>query len=67
MIKEFWKDTAERCLYTMAETALGVIGTCAIMEQVNWKVVVSASILSGIVTVLKCIAVKGGTNADRTV
>lgn len=62
MGKEFLRDTVERSVYTMAETALGIIGTCAIMEQVNWKIVVSASILSGIVTVLKCIAVRGKTD-----
>ena len=65
--KEFWEDTFERAIYTVAETALGVIGTSIVMEQINWRVVVSASALSGIITVLKCIALKGGDNdAGRT-
>lgn len=57
---EFWQDTLERAVYTVAETALGVLGTSMYMEQINWQVVLSASILAGIITVLKCIAVKGG-------
>ena len=55
--KEFWKDTLERSVYTMAETAIGVLGGCALLTEVNWSVVISASVLSGIVTVLKCIAI----------
>ena len=58
--KDFWIDTAERSLYTMAEAAIGVIGATSALSEVNWGVVVSASLLAGIVTVLKCIVVKGG-------
>ena len=64
MTKEFWKDTMERALYTVAETALGVLGACSVLDQVNWKVLVSSSALSGVVTVLKCIAIRGRSKEE---
>ena len=44
-------------MYTVAETAIGVIGTSAILSEVDWKMVLSASALAGIVSILKSIAV----------
>jgi len=55
--KEFWKKAGIRAAWTMAETALATIGTAALLQEVNWPVVASASILSGIVSILKSIAV----------
>lgn len=59
--KKFWLDCSERAIYTMAETALGVLGGCAMLSEVRWEVVVSSTLLSGLVTVLKCIAVNKET------
>ena len=55
--KEFWKKAGIRAAWTMAETALATIGTAALLQEVNWPIVASASILSGIVSILKSIAV----------
>ena len=41
-----------RAVKTVAQTAIATIGTSAVMASVNWKVVVSASILAGILSVL---------------
>ena len=41
-----------RTLKTMAETALAVIGTSAILSVVDWLYVLSATALSGVVTIL---------------
>lgn len=57
MTKEFWKKAGIRAAWTMAETALATIGTAALLQEVNWAIVASASILSGIVSILKSIAV----------
>ena len=56
MNKEFWKATGIRALRTICQTAVAMIGTSAVMSDVDWKVVVSASALSGILSVLTSIA-----------
>lgn len=56
--KEFWMDTLERTIYTMAECALASLGTTAMITEVNWSVVASTTALAGIITVLKCITLE---------
>lgn len=56
-MKEFIRAALIRAAYTVAETAIGVIGTSAVLSEVNWKMVLSASALSGIVSILKSIAI----------
>ena len=46
------KAAGVRAVKTVAQTAIATIGTSAMMASVNWKVVVSASILAGILSVL---------------
>lgn len=53
--KSFWKATAIRAIKTICQTAIATIGTASIMSEVNWKIVISASILSGILSVLTSI------------
>lgn len=57
MTKEFWKAALIRALHTIAQTAIAVIGTAAVLEEVNWMYVLSASALAGVVSLLKSIAV----------
>lgn len=45
-----------RALKTVAQTAVSVIGTCAVLDEVNWLVVASASALAGIVSLLTSLA-----------
>ena len=54
--KDFWKATAIRAIKTICQTAIGTIGTAAIISEVNWIYVVSASLLAGILSVLTSIA-----------
>ena len=56
-MREFFKAALIRAVYTVAETAIGVIGTSAILSEVDWKMVLSASALAGIVSILKSIAI----------
>lgn len=52
-MKKWIKDVAIRTIKTMAETAIGVIGTNAAgITDVDWLGVGSAMLLSGIVTIL---------------
>ena len=55
MNKEFlnWlKAAGIRAIKTVAQTAVATIGTAAIMSEVNWVVVASASALAGILSLL---------------
>ena len=45
-----------RAMKTCAQTAVGVIGASAIISDVNWTVVVSASLLAGITSLLTSVA-----------
>ena len=56
MNKEFWKATAIRAIRTICQTAVATIGTTALITEVNWSVVVSASALAGLLSVLTSIA-----------
>lgn len=40
----------------MAQTAIASIGTCALLTEVNWLVVLSASVLAGILSILTSLA-----------
>ena len=52
----FWKASLVRCLRTICQTAVATIGTAFVLSDVNWLVVVSASILAGILSILTSIA-----------
>ena len=56
MNEQFWKATLIRALRTICQTAIAMIGTSAVMSDVNWTMVLSASALSGILSVLTSIA-----------
>lgn len=45
-----------RAVKTMAQTAAAVIGTAVVMSSVDWNLVVSASVLSGILSLLTSVA-----------
>lgn len=57
MTKEFWKAALIRCLHTIAQAAIATIGTAVVLEDVNWLYVASASVLAGVVSMLKSVAV----------
>ena len=50
------KASAIRAVKTMAQTAVATIGTSAVMGDVNWVMVASASALSGIISILTSVA-----------
>lgn len=56
-MNEFIKASLIRAVRTMAQTAIAVIGaTAKVMSDVNWTMVISASLLAGILSVLTSIA-----------
>lgn len=56
MSKEWWKEAGTRAIKTVAQTAIATIGTTALIENVNWLVVLSASALAGALSILTSIA-----------
>lgn len=56
MNKEFWKAALIRAARTICQTAIASIGTAAVLSDVNWLVVASASALSGVLSILTSIA-----------
>lgn len=57
MVKEFVKATIIRAIWTVSQTAIATIGTAEIIGQVDWQFVGSAALLSGLLSILKSIAV----------
>ena len=55
-MKEFWKAAGSRAVRTMAQTAIATMGTSAFMQDINWYLVGSASLIAGIISVLTSIA-----------
>lgn len=54
--KDWWCAAGIRALKTMAQTAIATIGTAALISEVNWVAVVSASALAGILSLLTSLA-----------
>lgn len=50
------KAAGIRALKTFAQTMIATIGTSAIIEQVDWRVVASASVLAAFLSILTSIA-----------
>lgn len=56
MSKTWLKAALVRAVKTVAQTAVATIGTTAMLTSVNWTVVLSASALAGILSMLTSIA-----------
>ena len=57
MNKEFWKAALIRAIKTICQTAIATTGTAIVITDVNWMYVLSASALSGILSILTSISV----------
>jgi len=56
MNKTFWYATLIRAIRTICQTAIATIGTAMVVTEVDWRYVVSASLMAGILSVLTSLA-----------
>ena len=56
MNKTWWMAAGTRAIKTVSQTAIATIGSSAIISAVDWKVVVSASVLAGVLSLLTSLA-----------
>ena len=66
MTVKWWKAAGVRAIKTVAQTAIATIGASAVLSDVNWVAVASASVLAGVLSLLTSIAglpeIKGENN-----
>lgn len=55
-VKQWCKAAGVRAVKTMAQTFVAMIGTATVMSEVNWPMIASATVLSGILSVATSIA-----------
>lgn len=55
MSKKWWKAAGVRAVKTVAQTAAATVGTAAVLSEVNWVMVLSASVLAGLLSLLTSI------------
>ena len=54
--KKWIKAAGVRAVKTMAQTFIATIGSAAVLAAVDWKVVVSATVLAGVLSIATSIA-----------
>lgn len=65
--KKWLKCAGVRAIKTVAQTFVATVGTSAVMSAVDWKMVVSASILAGILSIATSVAGLPEVNADEDI
>ena len=56
MSKAWWRAAGIRAIKTVAQAALGAIGTAALIGEVNWIAVASAAAMAGVLSLLMSLA-----------
>ena len=56
MSKKWLKAALVRCVKTIAQTAVAMISTSVVISDVNWPMVLSASLLAGVLSMLTSVA-----------
>ena len=54
--RQWFKAAGIRSLKTVCQTAVATIGTSAVLSSVDWRVVLSASLLAGVLSILNSFA-----------
>lgn len=56
MFKKWIKAAGIRAIKTIAQTAIATIGTSAVFSEVDWRIVGSAALLAGVLSLLTSVA-----------
>lgn len=64
--KNWIKAAGVRAIKTIAQTAVSLISVGTVMSDINWAMVLSASILSGILSILTSLAGIPEVKDDKT-
>lgn len=54
--KKWWAAALVRCLKTVAQTMIATIGCSAVLSEIDFRVVLSSAVVSGLLSVLTSIA-----------
>lgn len=54
--KNWLKAAGVRAIKTVAQTAVAMIGTATVFSEVNWLMILSGSLLAGLLSILTSIA-----------
>lgn len=54
--KTWWMAAGTRALKTVCQTAIASIGSAALISGVDWRLAISASLLSGLLSILTSLA-----------
>jgi len=55
-MSEFWKAALIRALRTLCQTMIATIGTTAVLQEVDWILVLSSAALAALLSILNSIA-----------
>lgn len=61
--KEFWEAAAARAIWTLCETFISIASVVSLIEEINWPVLISSSILAALLSLAKSI-IKGLPEVD---
>jgi hypothetical protein len=64
-MKKYFEKLGLKVLKTMTQSAVGVIGASTLISQVDWRVVISTTFLSGLVCVLSNLSNLKEENVDE--
>ena len=56
--KEFWEAALARAIWTLCETFIGIAAGATLIEELNWHLVISSSLLAALISIAKSV-IKG--------
>lgn len=62
--KDWWEKAGTRMIKTMAQCFIAGVGTSTIMSQVDWKFVLSSSVIAGVLSL--CTSLSGLPELDES-
>lgn len=54
--KKWWNASLTRMIKTMAQTCIAMIGSSTLISDINWLVVISSTLLAGLLSFLTSLA-----------